>query len=268
MLSKMTRPTYLFGVRNKTWARIQGGIGVYSQIILFLDYDGTIVPIQRTPSLAVISPTMKNLLRRLARHPGISVGLVTGRAMSDARKLVPQNFTFYIANHGFEIFLNGKHWVHPKIAQLRQLITTVHHALKHNLTAIPSVLVENKRFTLTVHYRNVSKKMIPSVQRIVLKTIHPHHSMLKVTKGKKVLEVRPNILWGKGYASFRVLNILRAMRGDLIIYLGDDITDENAFKLLRSFAVTIHVGGKRSSHAKYYVRNPGEVQKFLRNLNQ
>jgi trehalose-phosphatase len=135
--------------------------------------------------------------------------------------------------------------------------------LKSRLKKVPGVLVENKRYTLAIHYRSVHAKHLPVVHDTVFDLMPPHQKECRITEGKRVIEVRPRVPWSKGTAVQRVLRILKRERQSCVIYIGDDTTDEDAFEVLKRRGITIVVGKKQLSHAAYWVRNPGEVRDFL-----
>ena len=168
-----------------------------------------------------------------------------------------------IANHGFEIFLDDVCWTHPWAERIMPLLRRLSQNLRRHLDTIPGVLVEHKGYSLTVHYRRVRQKHVRTVRRVVLDLLSPFWRELRITRGKKVLEVRPNVPWGKGTAIQRVLSLLKRQKHGCVIYVGDDATDEDAFEVLRSGGITVVVGKKKQSVAAYWVKDPGEVWDFL-----
>ena len=257
-------PIYLF--RKKVWKNLQQQISNSHQIFLFIDYDGTIVPIKKQPRLAVLPLNTRTLITQLVRNPNIFVGIITGRSLTDIRNLVRIGHILYAANHGFQIYHKKRTWIHPDAKRVLPLLTKVEAALIKALSPIKGVLIENKGLTLSVHYRNVRVGNIFRLKITLKQIIQPFREFIKLTSGKKVIEIRPNIPWDKGHAILRILKLFRATNKSIIIFIGDDKTDEDAFKLLSSQATTIRVGKSKSSNAKYYVRNSPEVGKLLKNI--
>lgn len=254
---------YLFG-RSRTLPRsVITRLRSCRQIILLLDFDGTLAPIRPTPAQARMPARTRALLQLLARHPSITVGIVTGRSLPDIRKKIGRQHLLLIANHGFEIFLDGVCWTHPWAKRSMPLLQRLARKLKGHLKTIPGVLVEQKRYSLTIHYRAVRRNQIRTMQEVALDILSPFWRDIRITKGKKVLEVRPNVPWGKGTAIQRVLTLLNRQKDGCVIYAGDDTTDEDAFAALRGGGVTVAVGKKKQTHAAYWVRDPGEVWEFL-----
>jgi trehalose-phosphatase len=260
-------PQYLFDRDARIWNSILGKLTASRQLLVFLDYDGTLVPIQKLPSLAVCPTETKDFLRRLSKRPNVSVGLVTGRSLSDIKRMVHLNTVFYVANHGFHSSLGKSRWVHPKAQRALPVLGKIFSELRGALSSIPGVLIEDKQYTLTVHYRNVRERSVPLLKRAAGRIVRPYRPTVKMTTGKKVLEVRPNVSWGKGHAVLRVLKLLASRGTPLIVYIGDDKTDEDAFRLLRRSAITIRVGWSRSSRAACFVHGPTEVQVVLKAID-
>jgi trehalose 6-phosphate phosphatase len=255
-------PKYLFNQSRTLRRPILERIQSCREIILLLDYDGTLVPIRATPAEARMPAKTRRLLYLLCGQPNIIAGIVTGRSLPDILRKVGKNRPMLIANHGFEIFLDGMCWVHPWAERVMPLLQHLARKLRRHLNTISGVLVENKRYTLAIHYRGVERKDVRTVRETVLELLLPFWSEFRITEGKKVIEVRPNVPWSKGSAIQRVVKLLKREKQRCVIYIGDDTTDEDAFEALRGGGITIVVGKKKSS-AAYWVRNPAEVWQFL-----
>lgn len=263
---KSPAPKYILGNSGKTWIDVSFRLKISKRIILFLDYDGTLVPIMEKPSLAILSKSMQKLLVDLNRTKNISVFIVSGRAYSSIKKVLNVKNITIASNHGFQITGKNTEWFHPDIMQFLPSLKKTSLMLEEVLSSIPSAKVENKQFTITVHYRNVEKRLIPFVKKTVKEVIVDYKD-LHITLGKMVIEVRPNIKWDKGDAVLKILKSIRA--GNVtktIIYIGDDKTDEDAFKALKQKAITIVVGRKQNSKAKFYLRNTDEVERILESI--
>lgn len=260
----MNSPQYV----QKHWEHISKQIihtiKSHHRIFLFLDYDGTLVSIKKTPALAVLSLSMTKLLKRLSSIKYTSLIIVTGRSYSDIKKLVRLKNVIIASNHGFQISSGKNKWIHPDVKQFLPLLKKILQSLKEALKKFPLTLIENKNITLTIHFRNVQNQSIPAIKKIISSTVQEYYSKFRTTTGKKIIEIRPNVVWDKGRAVLKVLTMLRSKKNkDTIVYIGDDKTDEDAFKVLQGVAITIRVGRSSNTHAEYYVRNPLEVQEFL-----
>jgi trehalose 6-phosphate phosphatase len=246
----------------------------HERCVLLLDYDGTLTPIAPRPDAAHLSPTMQTVLRSLSAHPRYRVGIVSGRALADLHELMAGNGFYLAGNHGLEIEGPEGRYVSPEAQALRPRIHALAQALRRDLAGIPGVLIEDKGVTLSVHYRRVPTAYVPMVKERVHVRAGPavEAKMLTISTGKAILEVRPYVPWDKGEAVQWIVERLRQAKptvGVLVIYLGDDETDEDAFRVLTSSGIGIVVGGDRhDSAASYYVDSVEEVERFLTILRE
>ena len=228
-------------------------------LVLLLDIDGTISPIAPRPADATVLPVALDALRSLVRSDGVVVGLVSGRMADDVRRLVRIEPVWIIGNHGAEIFSpDGRETVEPSVAAFEAEIAAARRSLEAS-----GVAVENKRWTLTVHYRATGIEPREIVSRVAAE-----HGLVMVT-GKKVLELRPPVTVNKGTAAVALVERIGGFaEGASILYAGDDATDEDAFRALRDrapCAVTLHVAGEGSptTCAEYIVPDPMEMGSVL-----
>lgn len=237
------------------------------RIIFFLDYDGTLTPIRKRFPLAKISKEAKAVLRRLAGKKGIRVFIVSGRILRDVKKLIGVRSLYYIGNHGIELVGPGIKYVNLQARALRPVIQKAYRALKKKLK-IKGVILENKIYTLSVHYRLVRAGRVVALKRIFNETVRDlrKNKIVKITEGKKVLEVRPDIEWNKGTIVKKVLKRFKS-KNTLAICIGDDKTDEDAFRALGKRGISILVSRKRrKTFAQYRLKSPKEVIKLLKLL--
>jgi trehalose 6-phosphate phosphatase len=242
--------------------------------VLLLDYDGTLTPIVPHPDAARLSPTMQTVLRALCTHPRYRVGIVSGRALADLQALLTGNGFYLAGNHGLEIEGPEGRYLYPEAQALRPRIHALTQALRCDLAGIPGVLIEDKGVTLSVHYRRVPAAHVPMLKERVRVRAGPavEAKMLTIRTGKAILEVRPHVPWDKGEAVRWIVERLRQEKpivNVLALYLGDDETDEDAFRVLTSTGIGIVVGGGRDdSAAAYYVESVEEVERFLTILSE
>jgi alpha,alpha-trehalase len=240
--------------------------------VLLLDYDGTLTPIVPHPDAARLSPMMADLVSGLAKHPRYRVAIVSGRALDDLRRHVAVNGLFLGGNHGLEIEGPEGRYEYPEIQRMRPHIQTLMKALRDDLAEIPGAVIEDKGVTLSVHYRGVPETWVRTVKDRLDERMRPavEAGLLRLRTGKAVLEVRPNVPWDKGEAVRWMVDRLRQDRSPtsiLAIYLGDDETDEDAFRAVASTGIGIVVGSDRQrSAAHYWVESVEEVERFLRVL--
>lgn len=258
-------PTYLFERNGGGWDRVRNGLISYRSVVLFLDYDGTIVPIQPRPELARLKSETVDILQSILESPNFFVCIVTGRSIENIRNLVNMNDVSFIGNHGFEIWHKGKHWIHPAANKSRPPLRRVARELKKVTEHIDGIAIENKVFTVSIHFRNVARRYEAHIKRALTQVVGLNDTMFTLTTGKKVCEIRPNIDWDKGKGVMRWLRMSRLQK-PLVIYIGDDRTDEDAFRVIGDDGITISVGYRRKSLAQYYLRNDRDVLVFLEKM--
>jgi alpha,alpha-trehalase len=241
--------------------RLQEGVPA-----VFLDYDGTLTPIVRRPPLAVLSARMRDVLGELAGQCRVAV--VSGRDLEDVRKMVGLDNLAYVGSHGFELL--GPQEQTPDRERGKAFLPSLEQA-QRDLTAavgaIPGAWVERKRFALAVHFREVDPSDVPRLEEL-FNGVARRFPDLKRTGGKKVFELRPNVDWDKGKVVLYLLDMLH-MNGSQVVplYIGDDETDEDAFKALNGRGITILVSDRDAeSAAGYVLRDVDEVYTFLRDL--
>lgn len=243
-------------------------------ILLFLDYDGTLTQIVRDPAKARLSSARQKLLREMTHWPGLKIALVSGRSLKDLKKLVAVPGLIYAGNHGLEFKLGRASAVYPKILSWKPFLKSLAGCLEVSLKAFAGARVENKEFTLSVHYRC----LLPGKIRAAKKTLeailrsHSKFSKLEVFEGKKVWEIRPPVPWNKGHMVQWLLSQTDGLATTPLfpVYIGDDRTDEDAFKVLKQKGLGIKVTRHPSetSAAACYLRSPGEVFIFLKRIKE
>jgi trehalose-phosphatase len=253
------------------WPRIIRQIQRARHVLFLTDFDGTLTPIVEKPELAVLPEATRNLLRALTSQGHITIGIISGRALADLKQKVNINGVIYAGNHGFEIEGPGLNFVNPIVDEIMPFYRIIRQVLVLTLGTIKGVFVEDKGITLSVHYRLADEQKVKDVERLVQSAIKRPKllGLFKVTSGKKVYEVRPSVNWDKGKA-IRLL-MKRYGKGGrnsglLPMYLGDDLTDEDGFQVIEKYGngITVHVGESKSdSIARYFLKSPDEVQKFL-----
>ena len=254
---------YLFDRIEKILARLKSA----KCIFFFLDYDGTLSPIVSRPEQAIFSEETKALLLALKKNPKFLLAIVSGRSLKDIRKLVGLKKIYYIGNHGLEIFApeSGVRQLIPDdiVSELGRIRDQLNSQLKN----VDGVLIEDKECILTIHYRNVDPKCVPPILMALKQEIKGSRIPLCLGYGKMVFEIRPKSNVNKGTA---VLELLEQVKKDkfLPLYIGDDQTDEDVFKVLKIRGITILVGLSCNSSAQYYLNDPFEVYQFLKMVQE
>ena len=256
--------------------RLQG-----KRAAVFLDYDGTLTPIVDRPEDALISESMQRVVRDLAER--CTVCVVSGRDRRVVQELMGLDNLIVAGSHGFDIWSPDEGTIqHEMGSEFGGVLEEVKARLGAEVEPIEGSLIEPKSASVAVHYRLVSEEERPRVKQVVDALLREHPDELKVTPGKMVFELQPKIDWNKGKAVLYLVEALGLDREDVVpIYLGDDVTDEDAFRALSEDdpsggskrGIGIFVGsaddpevGGRTTHADYVLDSVQEVEKFLGGL--
>jgi trehalose-phosphatase len=234
--------------------------------VVFLDYDGTLTPIVARPELAILSDGMRSQVEALSHH--CPVAIVSGRDRGDVEKLVRLPDLVYAGSHGFDIAgPGGMALEHEAGRACLSELNSAEEDLRLRLDTIPGAQVDRKRFGVAAHYRNVAPERVPDVKRAVADVLG-RHRRLALREGKKVFDLRPDTDWDKGRAVEWLVQALKMDTPDVIsIYLGDDLTDEDAFRRLAPRGIGIFVGEPPAiTEAQYRLTDTMETGRFLGEL--
>jgi alpha,alpha-trehalase len=232
-------------------------------VAAFLDYDGTLTPIVEDHTQAFLAEDMRESVAGLAQR--CTVGIISGRDLADLKDLVGLDRLVYAGSHGFDIEAPGRgRETLQKGKEFLPDLDAAEKALRDALQDIEGHAVERKRFAIAVHYRRVAGQDVGAVEDAVDEVIAQHDNLRK-GHGKKVFQVQPRIDWNKGKAVRWLLERLELDRPDVLpVYVGDDITDEDAFRALSGWGLGIAVGDEdRRTAADFSLASPDEVQDFL-----
>ncbi len=255
---------YIFHDLEKIKRSLEG-----KYIFLFLDCDGTLAPIVNTPDKVIISPETKKLLGSLSQKKNCRIAIISGRTLADIKKRFGLKNIIYSGNHGFQI--EGPKIKHELAVPLgyKKALRRIKTRLKEKLSGIKGVFVEDKKLSLALHFRLADKGQLPFIKTVFHESIILYllKNKIKVSPGKKILEVRPPLRWDKGKIVLWLLGrqIFALKKENVLpVYIGDDVTDEDAFKALKNKGLTVFVGKPGNSKADYYLKSTEEVIKFLR----
>jgi len=225
--------------------------------LLFLDFDGTLAPIQRNPTGAKLEAPVRRLLTGLAGRHDIRIYIISGRTLDSLRGLVRVPRVILLGLHG------GERPGFSVPAEQARGIRDAKSRLERHLPKSKNICLEDKRLGLAVHYRGASPADIRRAKRSVVQALEISRPLIRMQPGKRSWELLPSAVRGKGAAAREVVE--RAGNGALPIYLGDDVSDESAFAALRR-GLAIRVGGRAKTNAKFRLRDPAEVTVFLGRL--
>ncbi len=207
----------------------------HGTMTILLDFDGTLAPIVAHPDMAALDPNHRRIIEALSTKQGARVAIVSGRGAADVRKRVSIAGIHYAGNHGMEIFGPGVEEVSPEARAARPALVRIASALQRELEFFSGVVLEDKGLSLTVHYRQAARDHVAAIRTRVESLIESEPD-LKLTYGKEVVEVRPDVESDKGRAVEFLLDAFAVPPGAPVIYIGDDRTDEDAFAVLRERA--------------------------------
>lgn len=270
-------------------------------VAIFLDYDGTLTPIVSDPDAAVMPEGARRAVHALAQL--FPTAIISGRGREKVQAFVGLDELYYAGSHGMDIVGPQAAAAVPSgsegtgasgttscnncsgsagtgsssclafqpAAQYGPLMDQVYHQLCEGMVAIPGSSVEHNKFCVSVHFRNCAPEAYPEALAATEAVVSSHGKELLITRGRKVLEVRPRVAWDKGDALAHLLQALGL--GDAAsvhaVYIGDDRTDEDAFRVLaeRGLGAGVLVSSRaKPTAARYTLRDPGEVAALLSRL--
>jgi trehalose 6-phosphate phosphatase len=237
---------------------------------VFFDFDGTLSEIVDNPDSARLVDGAADALTSLSAQ--CPVAILSGRDLADVRQRIGLPGIWYAGSHGFELTgPDGAHHQNAEAAASIPMLAEAAAELADQLDHIPGVVVEHKRFGVAVHYRNATRDRVGEVAAAVRSA--GQRTALRVTTGREVIELRPNVDWDKGKTLRWVLDYIRDNEGPgplVPIYLGDDITDEDAFDAIHDDGIAILVrhsdDGDRATAATYALDDPDRVREFTERL--
>ncbi len=249
------------------------------ELAVFLDYDGTLTHIAEQPSLASLSQDMRAIISALAGR--CTVAVISGRDRADVENLVALDNVIYAGNHGFDIAA-PQHVSRNKVAVRREegaefaeKLALAAADLERELAGVTGVLMETKKASIAVHYRQAAPQARKETPLVVARILE-RHPELRLTHGKMVCEIQPRVDWDKGRAVLFLLEALGLDGAHVVpVYVGDDVTDEDAFRALKGRGIGIFVGNdgdggfdEKTTSADYIIRDPGEVGRLLDRLGR
>ena len=235
--------------------------------IIMLDVDGTLSPIAPRPQDATVPQATRRAVATLATRRGVHIAIVSGRGAADARRLVSVGNIWVIGNHGLEVVgPQGETEIAPQAEAFRSPMAQASRKIAASLTHVAGVILEDKVWSLSVHYRLADPTVIPRL-RSSLEAVAEQYR-LRLSEGKGVLELRPPVEHDKGTAVLALARRLGGLvPGTSVIFAGDDQTDEDAFRTLRRHnpeAVTIRVADDDVvTAAEFRLPDPEAVRRFL-----
>ncbi len=259
---------YVNGPRHllPAWREVESRLQSADRVALFMDFDGTLVPIAPWPDQVRLSPRMREHVESIARKD-VMVGIVSGRRLADLRSRAAVGGIWYVGTHGYFLRRSGGPTVTLLNPEQKAEMAHVSRRLARELRNIPGVLLESKQATVAVHYRHASRpnyrKVFASIRRLL-----QDRPQLSLLPGKKVWELFPGASVSKWTAIKYILELEQRLRKSpcLVVYLGDDAMDERVFHQMQGISVV--VGRHRRTAAEFFLNSTAEVEQFLERFSE
>lgn len=246
------------------WNEVRDRVLASTHLCLLSDFDGTLVQFHEDPNAPQLPAATRRALEGLAGKARNTVGIVSGRALSDLEPRIGIPKIWYVGNHGYEMRRPSGEAQRFYEASDVEYIAGIRLELERALSGIPGIIIEHKGPILAVHYRAVGADRLTEVQSTFLRIIEPHHHRVMIAHGKWVLEARTRGAMNKARAVSLIQRELPP--GSLILYLGDDLTDRDVFRELKGSGLSVEVGGSDSGLADFTLPSPDTVTELLGRL--
>jgi trehalose-phosphatase len=235
-------------------------------LLLLFDFDGTLCPFSPNPDEVYLSPAVSALLGSLACKPASTVGIISGRRLPDLHKRARVAREIYLAGfHGLEIETPGEAFMHPDAAAATPLMRSISDKMQSCLPRLPGVFIEDKVFSIALHYREAADDIrIEARERFMAAAREEIEAgRLRALPGACVVELLPGVNWNKGRALEWIRERVEGLHGPTFsVYIGDDVTDEDAFRAVGPHGLTI-AASDRAAGAEFRVDGPDSVRRLM-----
>jgi len=239
------------------------------QLVLFLDFDGTLTPIVAHPDHAVLDEDMRRAVERLAGlYP---VYIISGRGRDEVCRLVGVEGAHFVGSHGFDMLDSLPGLDRELLDEAVPELEASAKELEHWLDYIDGILIERKKYSFALHYRRVDSRDLQQIHAAA-EDVMERYGAVTTKRGKKVIEFVPDIPWDKGRCVQALLARIEDETGGsewFAVYIGDDLTDEDAFRALEgAAALTVLIAAEaRDSAAGYRLPDSDAVRAFLQHID-
>jgi trehalose-phosphatase len=239
-------------------------------LLLLFDFDGTLCPFQPDPDAVYPEERIVRLLGSLASKPNSTVGIISGRRLPDLRKRITVPGEVYIAGfHGLEIQSPYETFMHPEAAAATVTMREIVERMQASLPSFPGVFIEDKVFSIALHFREATPAVRVVAQSRFMEAARDGvaDGRLRLLPGACVVELLPGAAWHKGSALQWIRERIERLHGPTFtVYVGDDVTDEDAFKAVGPEGMTISAS-ERATGAQFSVNGPEGVERLLHSLD-
>jgi trehalose-phosphatase len=231
-------------------------------LLLLLDFDGTLAEFRADPASVQLAESRRAALQQLSARA--TIGVVSGRRLDDVRRRCGVEGIIVAGLHGLEIEGLGERYVHPDLADAGLAVQQAAVRLRDSVPGLPGVFVEDKEASIALHFREADadgrRRALDAFAPIAAAYVDT--GRLRLMRGSCVLELLPNIEWNKGDAVRWIADRVRQSHGDtFVVYVGDDVTDQDAFAAVGREGLAIAASDRVSADAK--LDGPPAVERFL-----
>jgi trehalose-phosphatase len=234
--------------------------------LLLLDFDGTLAPFRPDPTAVYLDAGVSAQLTRLAARGDTTLGVITGRRLPDVRQRFDVHGDVYLAGfHGLEIQAPDEAWVHPAAAAATPLMRSIAQAMEPHLAELPGVFIEDKVFSIALHYREATPavRVVATSRFMEAARAEVEAGRLRLLPGACVIELLPGAAWHKGSALEWIRERVAREHGPTFtVYVGDDVTDEDAFRAIGADGIAI-AASERAAGGEFSVDGPEGVRRLL-----
>ena len=234
------------------------------KVNLMLDFDGTLSPIVAYPQQAALPAETKETLSNMAASDRVSISVISGRDLKNLKSRINLAGIDYFGNYGLEYDDSGGIANPPEANKFIDSVSKFLAEIRPKLSGFKGTVLEDKKYTLSIHYRNMAKQFLPQLKKEISNTLAAHPN-LRLAEGKKVFEIFTKDFRPKEKI---VEHLIDANKNHLPIYIGDDTSDEEAFKVVRKEGLSVRVGAEAGSAAQYFLNNQSKVEKLLKMLEK
>ena len=242
-------------LRSAMASRLRG----VDELLFCTDFDGTLAGIETDPDAPAIGTANRDALETLRDHSGVHVAVISGRELGDLRERVGVSGIDYAGNHGLELYQGEETSVHPEAAERERDLDRIAEAVTDDLAGT-DCFVENKSVSATIHYRTDPEREAEVHEAVETAVDRFAPGAFEISTGKEIIELTPDVAWDKGKV---VSKLMEDYPDSLGVYIGDDTTDEAAFRALADDDISVHVGLDDETAAAYRLADPEEVTTFL-----
>jgi trehalose-phosphatase len=240
------------------------------RLLLLLDFDGTLVEFRPDPEGVFLPDERRRLLLDIHNRHDATVAIVSGRRLADVRERARLPADNYHAGlHGLEIEGHGEKFEHPDASNAKGIVQELLGPLSDDVRHLPGIFVEDKVLSVVVHFRAAPRADAEQLPKLLARRVQRYidSGHLRIMDGACMIELLPNIAWNKGHAVAWIRErVASASTLPVVcVYVGDDVTDQDAFGALGDGGVAV-AASNRVSGADFYIDGPPEVEALLRQL--